>query len=346
MQVSAREISIPSANMHWSQLEATLIEQSAAVVTIVSTQGSTPREIGATMIITADGSFRGSIGGGSLEWQALGRAQALLKQQKPTAQIIDFQLGASLGQCCGGRVGVLFETFDQERLDEVIEFARLEKESALIVESIIDDKMVKRRIIDANVYSFVSKRGLQKDQKLIEIFNFPKQRLDLFGAGHVGKALIIALAQLDFSICWIDQREDAFPQHVPANVTIKVASDPCSLMVNMSQNNDITKDSSMMMGNAMAVVMTHLHALDYDLVSSALQQPDYAWVGLIGSKTKQKRFEHKLNQHGIEQVMLEKFCCPIGFCALKGRQPAVIAANIATQLLLQREHILTRLCQC
>lgn len=80
----------------------------AVLVTVATAEGSTPREVGAKMVVTADGLF-GTIGGGTLEVQAAARARTLLEEGASTPVLEDLPLGPALGQCCGGRVLLLLE---------------------------------------------------------------------------------------------------------------------------------------------------------------------------------------------------------------------------------------------
>jgi xanthine dehydrogenase accessory factor len=85
------------------------------VVTVTGTQGSTPRDAGARMIVDGDGVSWGTIGGGRLEHLAVGKAQEMLRAAKPGAESVRFPLGAKAGQCCGGEVTLFFESFLWQR---------------------------------------------------------------------------------------------------------------------------------------------------------------------------------------------------------------------------------------
>lgn len=74
----------------------------AVLVTVTQVRGSTPREAGAAMLVTANG-MAGTIGGGRLEFEAIERARMMLEAGEDTA-IMDVPLGPEIGQCCGGRV--------------------------------------------------------------------------------------------------------------------------------------------------------------------------------------------------------------------------------------------------
>ncbi len=89
--------------------------------------------------------------------------------------------------------------------------------------------------------------------------------------------------------------------------------------------------------DALVVVMTHAHPLDFDIVAQALQRGAFDFVGLIGSETKRARFVSWARQLGIPDRELDRLVCPIGITEIKGKEPAVIAAALTAQLLMVRE---------
>ncbi len=143
----------------------------------------------------------------------------------------------------------------------------------------------------------------------------------LFGAGHVGRALALALAPLPFAVRWIDSRREAFPAYAPANVALIHAPEPPAELANAPDG-------------ALIVVMTHSHALDLEIVAEALRSERFAYVGLIGSATKRARFLSQMRAAGVSEAALAKLVCPIGLPGLEGKDPAVIAASTAAQLLM------------
>ena len=146
----------------------------------------------------------------------------------------------------------------------------------------------------------------------------------LFGAGHVGRALALALAPLPFAVRWIDPRRDAFPTHAPANVTLIHAPEPAAELASAPDS-------------ALVVVMTHSHALDLEIVAEALRVERFGYVGLIGSATKRARFLSQMRAAGLTEVQLARLVCPIGVPGLESKDPAVIAASTAAQLLIVSE---------
>ncbi|MEM7070576.1 MAG: xanthine dehydrogenase accessory protein XdhC, partial [Pseudomonadota bacterium] len=247
---------------HWDKLASRLKQGLVSVVQIVSIRGSAPREIGASMMIGQDGRFTGTIGGGTLEWQALSHAQALMGKRDDYVEQRKFTLGASLGQCCGGGVELLFEVFSTQRLEEVLDLAKCQAKGPMVLKGQIKSNRMKREILDLPVYVAEHKIGLQSDGTFIEIYNRALQALDLFGAGHVGKAVVIALAPLDFSVRWVDQRGDIFPSMMPYHTQKMVLDNPLNLFKQVRPF-------------SFAMIMTHSHALDYELVAHALLESNY-----------------------------------------------------------------------
>jgi xanthine dehydrogenase accessory factor len=148
----------------------------------------------------------------------------------------------------------------------------------------------------------------------------PRARLMLFGAGHVGAAIVRALAELPCRVTWVDEREDLFPPEVPANVTVEATDSPEALVEKAAPGTTF-------------LVMTHSHALDLRLSIAILSRPGQDWFGLIGSDTKRRQFEHRLRERGIANERIEAMVCPIGLPGIEGKAPAVIAASVAAQLL-------------
>jgi xanthine dehydrogenase accessory protein XdhC len=147
----------------------------------------------------------------------------------------------------------------------------------------------------------------------------------LYGAGHVGRAVATALSPLPCRVVWADSRADAFPQPpLPANVEARHAPDPAAV-------------APAIPAGAFHLVMTHSHPLDLAVVHAVLGRGDFAWLGLIGSETKRRRFESQLRARGVAPSALDRLVCPIGVRGIEGKEPAVIAASVAAQLLMAFE---------
>jgi xanthine dehydrogenase accessory factor len=163
-----------------------------------------------------------------------------------------------------------------------------------------------------------------KKASFSEGFGEPTQPVLLFGAGHVGRAVVLALAPLPFAVRWIDGRPDQFPQYVPQNV-VTVRTD------------DTDGELAQAPRDAMVVVMTHSHPLDFDITVRALRRDMFDFIGLIGSETKRARFASFARQMGVPAEQIDRLVCPIGLPQIKGKEPAVIAAALAAQLLVVSE---------
>ena len=294
-----------------------------AVVTVAATKGSAPREAGARMIVQPDGGFTGTIGGGTLEWRAIAMAQAqMARHEGGHAALKRFVLGPDMGQCCGGQVELLFEVLGTEARAQAEEFAVAEEAGGLLTRGRIGPDGVRRVAIGKNGPP-AGAAELWGDE-LTEAFGDERRRLFLFGAGHVGRALVLALAPLPFDVHWIDPRPDAFPAYVPQNVTVVQADDPVAVL----------KEAPV---GAFVLVMSHSHQLDLALVDAALADDRFPYVGLIGSKSKRARFERRLADAGVSRERIAAMVCPIGIPGVKSKLPAAIAAATATQMLIRDE---------
>src|SRR3984893_8802546 len=160
----------------------------------------------------------------------------------------------------------------------------------------------------------------------MERFGLDATPLYLFGAGHVGQSLVMALAPLPFAVTWIDPRPRSFPTHVPANAACRTGAEPVRLL-------DKAPD------DAFVAIMTHSHALDLDVAAAALLARRFAYVGLIGSATKRARFASTLRQIGLGDDDIGRLICPIGLTEIHDKAPATIAAGVAAQLLIWRDAI-------
>jgi len=160
----------------------------------------------------------------------------------------------------------------------------------------------------------------------------PLFQLQLYGAGHVGRAIATLLATLDVSVDWIDERETEFPPTTtlgtawPAHIR-RVCVDAVESEVRLAPP------------GAFYLVLTHDHDLDLRITEAILRRSDFAYLGLIGSRTKQQRFVHRFEQRGIAPDAIARMTCPIGIQPISGKAPEVIAIGVVAQL-LQRSSLL------
>ena len=150
----------------------------------------------------------------------------------------------------------------------------------------------------------------------------PRLHLQLYGAGHVGRAIVNALAPLGVAITWIDERDAEFPPDAELPPLVrKVCVDAVEAEVDEAPR------------GAFFLVLTHRHDLDLRISLAILKRGDFAFFGLIGSKTKRARFVHRFETYGIAGADIARMTCPIGVPGIEGKEPEVIAASVAAQLL-------------
>jgi xanthine dehydrogenase accessory factor len=322
--------------------------EAAVVVTVAATRGSVPREAGTKMIVTAD-AVHGTIGGGHLEHQAIAIARDRLGEASAgEGSLRRFPLGASLGQCCGGIVNLLFEPVaGTAAWLDVLATARERGSDAVVVTAAAGDGdggktvvtrdavhgsadqdivTLARRMLDDGSPARLVRIGA--NELFVERVHADDFAIVLFGAGHVGRALVRVLAELPCRIVWVDEREAEFPRDVPANARVLCTDAPEEAIADAPPG-------------AYFLVMTHSHALDERLAERILQRGDYAYFGLIGSQPKRRAFEKRLAHRGMPAERLATMTCPIGIAGIKGKEPGIIAIAVAAQVLQVRAAIRT-----
>jgi len=279
------------------------------------------------MVVARDGRMSGTIGGGALEWEALGAARAALSKGGPAYATRSFALGPELGQCCGGRVRMTVELLGPGSLAAAEEFAAREAAGPFLTLGRETPDGFARRAAEpweAGRLPPGAALAALPGGALLERFGEEATPVLLFGAGHVGRAVVLALAPVPFRVGWIDPRPDAFPERMPGNVTPRRLDDPASALDEAPEG-------------AFVLVMTHSHALDLEVATRALRIGRAPYVGLIGSATKRARFRARLEAFGLGEAARARLVCPIGLPAIRSKLPAAIAAGVAADLLVRRE---------
>ncbi len=159
---------------------------------------------------------------------------------------------------------------------------------------------------------------------LFEVFTQHTQHLAVFGAGHVSQALVPILAQLPLQISWVDNRQamldDIAKQPVPSNVKLVLSESPEEVIKQLPNQ-------------AWALIMTHNHQLDFDIVLAALKRADMDFIGMIGSDTKARRFRTRLAHKGQTQSDIDRLVSPVGLLNIPGKRPIEVAVSMAAQLI-------------
>lgn len=292
-----------------------------ARVVIAGVEGSSPREVGASMIVWDDGQS-GTIGGGALEFEACATAREWLAASPPTPslphgggrgpvapRVERVSLGPSLGQCCGGAVVLWTEVF--EAVPEAV--------AGVVARGVGEMPLaVKRVLASARGQGVKPASGLVAGW-LVEPVMEAERQVWVWGAGHVGRALVSVLAPLPgIAVTWVDVGLERFPEDVPEGVTVVPASDPA-----------LVADHAPL--DAEHLVLTFSHALDLELCHRLLLR-GFRSCGLIGSATKWGRFRSRLKALGHEAAAVGRIRCPIGDPSL-GKHPQAIAIGVVAELL-------------
>lgn len=343
----------------------------AVLVTVAATRGSVPRAPGAHMVVSV-AQAQGSVGGGRLEQRAIEIARERLVADAPTPHLERFVLGASLGQCCGGVVVLAFEhvgpaqrkwveraaalaaagrawgrlvLIDGPRAGEVAVFdsASLEStcapplaahahrllaagaDTALLVPAPCRSGARREPAAEPASTPGLAARceSAYETAILLDASPPPALQVMMFGAGHVGRALAELFGRLPLRVRWIDERAGEFPPTVATNIETRCTDDP-------------TAEVREAPAGAVFLVLTHSHALDFELVEAILARDDLRFCGLIGSQTKRMRFVHRLRARGVEEARVARLRCPVGLPGLPGKEAEVIALAIAAEVMRLR----------
>ena len=281
------------------QIAAAIATHGSVVrILITRTAGSVPRAAGTSMLVWDTGQA-GTIGGGALEHRATLTARQMTAGGPP--QLRTIPLGPDMGQCCGGSVSLVWERFAAGHLPG---FAR-----PLRPGTATPDRLPRLLAGAAPVVL---------DGWLIEAPLLPRRPVWIYGAGHVGQALVGVLAPLpDLTITWVDTDANRFPAH-NHDLTQLIAADPAAVVCYAPAQAD-------------HLILTYSHALDLGLCHALLGHKSGS-IGLIGSATKWARFKSRLTALGHGPAQISRIACPIGDPAL-GKHPQAIALGVATALL-------------
>ena len=271
------------------------------------------------MLVWADvaqgGGQSGTVGGGALEWEAVARARAMLACGG--VRLDREPLGPKLGQCCGGAVTLLTEVHDAATVGDL---------AGGVIARPVDGRpmplAVKRLLAAARGKGVMPQPQLVQGW-MVEPVARPMRTIWIWGAGHVGRALVSVIAPLPgVAVTWIDTARDRFPAEIPEGVQPVWAARP-----------EVLADHAPM--GAEHLIVTYSHALDLELCHRLLHR-GFDGLGLIGSATKWARFRSRLAALGHMASAVERITCPIGDRSL-GKHPQAIALGVAVELIKKKQ---------
>ena len=343
---------------------ASALNKGFVLLTIISTKGSTPCSNGDKIVFSGAESVFGSIGGGNLEFKALSFAEELLSLNSNGTYLKKYPLGASLGQCCGGYVNVMFESFIQsDATNSWIKTVSnlLQDNEDFIVATIVDsnseiefsskkfvylDGTLSPNIDDKKISSLITKSAkdlllLSDSPTIVQFENqsgaltevcFEKvltsevQPVVVFGAGHISRALMPILINLPIKIYWVDDRAEQFDKYQGDTSQIDIICD------------DFVQSIPDLPDSSYCLVITYSHQIDFEICEKMITQNNFSYLGMIGSEIKGKKFRDRFHQKNFSEEVINKFICPIGDKQKFLKSPAAIAVTIAMDLINFIEH--------
>lgn len=160
---------------------------------------------------------------------------------------------------------------------------------------------------------------------LLETINPERSTVAIFGAGHVGQALIKVLSILPIDIVVTDSRPEQLKQaqefsSSEAKLAFRLEKIPEIVIETLPQNSHI-------------LILTHDHAEDIAILDTALKHEGLGYIGLIGSSAKWSHFKQELAKQGHDKAAQARVTTPIGLPNIFGKTPQTIAISTAAQLL-------------
>ncbi len=238
--------------------------------------GSAPREIGAFMLVAESGkagsALFATIGGGQMEQTAIDAAKRMLKT----------------------------DNLQNNPAPETLKFALNPKSGQccggqVVVEAVFVNPALKTQLLKDNT-------RMQKSLPALYIF----------GAGHVGRALVAVLEGLPFNLHLVDTRAEQLSLCHSPNPTKHHTPLP-EVLIDSAPN------------GSSFVITTHEHSLDFLIASAALKRIDAPYIGMIGSGAKKHQFDKWFGQN--------RLICPIGAVGLGDKRPIAIALHTASEIL-------------
>ncbi|HML31995.1 XdhC family aldehyde oxidoreductase maturation factor [Sporomusa sphaeroides] len=329
--------------------------ESFTVATIFDKTGSAPRTVGAKMVVRADGSIIGTIGGGRLEADAMHLARETLSSKQTVMQSFDLtgKDVATTDMICGGKGEVLLDFInadnDNNRMvydaaAEILE--RREKAWLITVLSNIPDAsgLMRQQCLVKPDRTLIGKvdcdpyilekliTGPAKISIHAEVFDNQRFLVEplrqagivyIFGAGHVSQRIAPLSETVGFRTVVLDDRADyANRERFP---------DPTEIMVieSFRQLPDLKID-----GDSYLVIVTRGHLYDRIVLEQVLRS-NARYVGMIGSRSKRDQVFKELISQGYGKEELDGVYAPIG-TKIGAETPEELAVSIVGELIKVR----------
>jgi xanthine dehydrogenase accessory factor len=288
-----------------------------ALVTVARTWGSSPRPVGALMLMCDDGAYSGSVSGGCVEEDLLMRYRdQQLGDALPTRidYGIDREEAGRLGLPCGGRLELLVEQLDSA--------APLER----LLDRIGSGQLVMRRVCLATGEVSLHAAGVADefrytDDYLEKVFG-PRWQLLLIGDGHLARYVAQFALMLDYRVVICDPRDDYEADAVPDDVE----------RVHMMPDDAV--ESFATHPRCAVVTLTHDPRLDDMALLDALASAAF-YVGALGSRRNSDQRRERLETLGLTGQQLTRLHAPVGLY-IGSHSPPEIAVSILAEITAER----------
>ena len=338
------------------------------LLTVIETKGSTPCSRGDKIVFAGGRSIFGSIGGGNLEFKALGFAKNLLSVKINTIHLEKYPLGATLGQCCGGYVKVMFESFVETDsspknffswVDTAVSL--IEKNQDFVITTLINKHSEKEHSYQKFIYSSDNNVVFSSESELSKEIHDSVS--DLMSASEGPSVIefkdesgLLTEVCLEKVVCSEIQAVAVFGAgHISRALMSIITKLPINIYWiddrplqfeqykdDTSQINIICDDFSAglidLPDNAYCLVITYSHQIDFDICEQIISKNKFSYLGMIGSAIKGKKFRDRFLQKGYPEKTVDKFTCPIGEKQKFLKSPTAIAVTIAMDLINFLEH--------
>jgi xanthine dehydrogenase accessory factor len=336
-----------------AELTAALEQRRPCVYcSVVETRGSTPQKAGAAMLVFADGSQRGTLGGGCVEAEVKQRALRVLGDGG-RAEVLTFSLdddyGWDDGLICGGRMSILADPLAPAPAPVVAYYARfraLVESGAGCTEAVITTgpAVGQRYLFDAagqvvaqraegpapeavirQLVPLASRPRPAMQHGIAYLPILPRITLLIVGGGHVGAAVGQLAASVDFDVWVLDDRERyASRERFPSATRLLVGDIGATLKQLVPE----------LTTSHFAIIVTRGHSHDEEALYH-LAPTRAGFVGMIGSKRKIKLIYEDLVAKGISEDLLARVHAPLGF-AIGSQTVPEIAVSILAELIACR----------
>lgn len=316
---------------------------------LVETRGSTPQKAGAAMLVFADGSQVGTLGGGCVEAEVKRRSIALLKGGE--REIMTFQLdndyGWDDGLICGGRMSMLVDPIRPgsdvayfQTLGELLNDDQACSEAVVVSDSVGEpgDRFLLNDTGEVVAARANSELPTEVPSNLRDVRSRPRPyvttgvsflphlqrcRLVIVGAGHVGQKVAELASDVGFRVWVADDRDDyCSEERFPTAERLLVGP-----IEQTSEHFRIDR-------NTFCIIVTRGHNHDEEALFHVIDQPA-RYIGMIGSKRKIRLIFDDLKRDGKTEEALSRVHAPLGFDIGSQTVPE-IAVSIVSELIAHR----------